>query len=91
MMILHKPDEHRFETVVDGETAYIEYVLQGDSLALLHTVVPQKIERRGIGTDLVKYAFQYAKENDLVIKPFCSFVVHFLNKNKSYQEQLKRD
>jgi len=81
--------ENRFETTVDNEKAYIEYILYEDSIVLTHTVVPEKISGRGIATFLVKYAFQYAKERHLAVKPFCSFVVSFLNKHEEYREQLK--
>ncbi|HTN46179.1 MAG TPA: GNAT family N-acetyltransferase [Flavipsychrobacter sp.] len=89
MTITHNPEQNRFETVVEGETAHVDYILHDDSIALTHTIVPDKIGRRGIATELVKYAFEYAKEHGLAVKPYCSFVVAFLNKHESYQEQLK--
>ena len=90
MNIIHDKNNNRFTTVQDGETAYVEYILHEDSLALTQTIVPEKISKQGIGTALVKHAFEYAAAHHLVIKPYCSFVVSFLNKNKAYQKQLKK-
>lgn len=89
MNIIHHPSQNRFETAADGETAYLDYMLYGDSIALMHTAVPEKISGRGIGTALVKHAFAYAQEHHLAVKPYCSFVVAFLNKNEAYRSQLK--
>ncbi len=91
MNITHNQSENRFEVIVDGETAYIDYILHEGSIALTHTIVPERISGRGIGTALVKHAFNYAKEKNLAVKPYCSFVVEFLNKNEAYQKQLKLD
>lgn len=89
MNIIHNPALSRFEMTTDGETAQIDYMLLDDAIAITHTRVPAKIEGKGIGTALVKHVFAYAKEKGLAVKPYCSFVVDFLNKNEGYRGQLK--
>jgi predicted GNAT family acetyltransferase len=45
---------HRFEMVVDRETAFVYYTLQNDRLVLIHTEVPQSLSGRGLGAALVR-------------------------------------
>ncbi|WP_302296291.1 GNAT family N-acetyltransferase, partial [Bacteroides finegoldii] len=46
--IIHQPEQKLFKTEVDGRTAFVQYRLIGDSLDIIHTIVPQPIEGRGI-------------------------------------------
>ena len=39
-IITHYPDKKRFETQVDGVTAFVQYRLSGDKLDIIHTIVP---------------------------------------------------
>ena len=45
--IIHQPEQKLFKTEVDGRTAFVQYRLIGDSLDIIHTIVPQPIEWRG--------------------------------------------
>ena len=60
LSIIHRPETNRFETVVDGVTAYVEYRKEDDSIDILHTIVPPAIEGRGIASRLVGAAYDYA-------------------------------
>ena len=42
--IIHQPEQHLFKTEVDGRTAFVQYRLLGDSLDIIHTIVPRPIE-----------------------------------------------
>ena len=74
--ITHSPDIQRFETTIDGHTAIID----DHTLNYHHTFVPSQLGGRGVGTALVKYAVQYANQNNKTIIPSCSFVAHYINK-----------
>ena len=50
--IIHQPEQKLFKTEVDGRTAFVQYRLIGDSLDIIHTIVPQPIEGRGIAAAL---------------------------------------
>ena len=52
--IIHQPEQKLFKTEVDGRTAFVQYRLIGDSLDIIHTIVPQPIEGRGIAGCLGK-------------------------------------
>ncbi len=78
--IIHKEDLRRFITVEDGITGYIEYELFEGEMDLTHTIVPKAIGGRGIAADLVKFALEYAKERGLKVKPTCSYVKAYMDK-----------
>ena len=70
--IIHQPEQKLFKTEVDGRTAFVQYRLIGDSLDIIHTIVPQPIEGRGIAAALVKAAYAYALASNVLL---CSEVV----------------
>ena len=86
MTITHNTTTHRFETTIDGHTAYLSYrSLNDDLLDYDHTIFPDALGGRGIGKQLAQTALDYAQQNDKRIRPSCSFVAHFINKNPQYQ------
>ena len=45
--VKHLPDRARFEAEVEGQTAFLTYERDGDTVAMTHTIVPPPIEGRG--------------------------------------------
>ena len=86
--IVHNEQGKRFETSIDGHTGYISYQDRGDKLVYDHTIVPDELGGRGVGSALVKYALNYARENDKKIVPQCSFVASYIDKHPEYQDLL---
>lgn len=84
--ITHNQSAHRFETTIEGQTGYISYKDRGDTLVYDHTIVPQSLGGRGVGTDLVKHALDYACEQNKKVVPQCSFVSAYINKHPDYQD-----
>lgn len=84
--ISHNEQAKRFETTLDGQTGYISYQQRGDTLVYDHTIVPQALGGRGVGSALVKHALDYAREHDKKVVPQCSFVASYIDKHPSYQD-----
>ena len=84
--ITHNLNKHRFETTVDGELAYISYQTQGDYIVYDHTIVPDAIGGRGIGSDLVAHALDYARDEQKKVIPQCPFVASYIEKHPEYKE-----
>ncbi len=82
--IIHAPERCRFETVVEGRTAYVEYQRTCNDLSIIHTIVPQPIEGRGIASALVKAAFDYAREEGLTPRAVCSYAAVWLGRHPEY-------
>lgn len=86
MNITHNPTTQRFETVIDGHTAFLSYeIVDDNTLNYNHTIVPPELGGRGIGTALVKFALDYAKENGKTVVPSCSFVMSFIGRHDHYR------
>ena len=84
--IVHNEQANRFETTVDGQTSYISYQDRDDTLVYDHTIVPQQLGGRGIGSALVEHALDYARERNKKVVPQCSFVEAYVNKHPEYQD-----
>lgn len=82
--IKHVPEENRFETTVDGYTGFVKYRIKDDALDILHTIVPTAIEGQGVGGDLVKCAYNYARDNGLKCKATCPFAVVWLRRHPDF-------
>ncbi|MDR2921168.1 MAG: N-acetyltransferase [Tannerella sp.] len=84
--IVHLEDEQRFETEVDGYTGYVVYRIYDNCLDIIHTIVPQPIEGRGIAAALVKETYTYALEHNLRPQAACSYAAVWLKRNPEYDK-----
>lgn len=87
--ITHNLQTHRFETVEDGITGYVEYEPYSGGIDITHTIVPKAIGGRGIAADLVKEALEYAGVNGLKVIPTCSYVRVYLERYKDQYGHLE--
>ena len=78
LSIIHRPETNRFETVVDGVTAYVEYRKEDDSIDILHTIVPPAIASRLVGA-----AYDYAGQNGLAFKATCPYAAIWLQRKEN--------
>lgn len=84
--IEHKPQQHRFDTVVDGVTAHLEYRRAGEVMIITHTDVPSEIGGRGIAGALVKAAMDYARGEGLKVDPQCSYSEAWMRRHPQYED-----
>lgn len=87
--IIHNKKSKKFETVVDGVIAFVEYDNYPGGLDLFHTLVPKAIGGRGIAAALVKHVLEYAAENNLKVKPTCSYVKIYMERHKEQYAHLE--
>lgn len=76
----------RFETELDGETAFAEYRLVDHGIILPHTVVPEAFEGKGVGSALAKAALGYAREQGLKVIPTCPFIAGYIAKHPEWHD-----
>ena len=81
---IHKPESNRFEIHEDGAVAYVEYNIQGGGLNILHTIVPMRLENRGIGSALVRTAYDWARSEGLQPMATCQFAHIWLRRHPEY-------
>jgi hypothetical protein len=73
--------EHQFEAVVDGDLARLTYRIVGKRMVLVHTEVPEELEGRGLGGELVRAALDDAAARQLTIVPLCPFARSWLERH----------
>jgi predicted GNAT family acetyltransferase len=85
LSVTNNEQKNRFEAEREGETAFIEYKMQGDIFNLTHTEVPKEVEGKGFGTELVKETLDIIKQQGKSVKPTCPFIAHFIEENSEYK------
>lgn len=80
--------KHRFELEEEGGTAFVTYLLEGDTITFTHTIVPEAMEGRGVGSELVRGALDEARGRGLKVVPNCSFVRHYIDSHEEYRDLL---
>jgi predicted GNAT family acetyltransferase len=86
--VQHESRQQRFTVVVDGVQALLEYQMRDDQLVITHTGVPEAIGGRGIASDLVKAAFEYARSNGYKVRPACSYAAAWAERHPEYSQLL---
>lgn len=85
-VIVHNARENRFEVEIEGQLAVLEYEMQPGRMVCTHTLVPQALGGRGLGSRLAQTALEYARQNGLKVWPLCSFVAGYIQKHPEYQD-----
>lgn len=81
-------EAHRFEAVVDDETAFSQYRLRDGLIIFVHTIVPPALEGKGVGGALARAGLAFAREQSLKVVATCSFIAGFIAKHPEYQDLL---
>lgn len=89
--ITNNTGETRYETVVDGMIAILEYDLEGETITLRHTEVPVALGGRGIGGALARFALEDAKARGLTVVPTCPFVRPYIARHPEYLALVRED
>jgi predicted GNAT family acetyltransferase len=82
--IRHLASSHRFETTVDGVTCELEYTLQGKVMTITHTGVPSEVGGRGIASELVRAAYEVARQEGWKVVPACSYARVWSERHPEY-------
>jgi predicted GNAT family acetyltransferase len=76
------PETSRFEAVIDGHVAFLQYERRPKAFVILHTEVPESLRGKGIGGQLAKTALEVARSEGLPIVVRCPFVRAYLQKHR---------
>ncbi len=82
--IRHDTGRRRFYVTLEGETALVDYNLTDGALDVRHTYVPPSLEGRGIASELVRAAYDYARSAGLRPLATCSYAVRWLQRHPGY-------
>lgn len=86
--IHHDPVARRFTTTVEGAEAEMTYHYDGSILVINHTGVPRAIEGRGIASELVRAAFEFARSAGIKVRPACSYAAVWVQRHRQYADLL---
>jgi predicted GNAT family acetyltransferase len=89
--VTRNDDEHRYEVEIDGALAMLVYRLNGERLVLVHTEVPDELEGQGVGSRLVRFAVDDARESNLTIVPLCPFARAWLERHPDVAATVRID
>jgi predicted GNAT family acetyltransferase len=76
---------HRYETVVDGVTAFVAYERAPGTITFVHTEVPKELSGRGVGSLLAKTVLDAARQDGLKVNPECPFIAAYIEKHPEYR------
>ena len=89
LTVRDNPDRNRFEIDLgEGSVAIAEYTLPAGKIMFTHTEVPEAHEGKGIGTTLIRFALDFARQRGLKVIPICPFFAAYMQKNADVQDLL---
>jgi uncharacterized protein len=86
--IFNNEQRLHFETPLGDDFAFIEYRWHKSALVLMHTLVPEGHEGKGIAGALAKFALEYAKEKKLPLIVYCPYVKAYMKRHPEYDNLL---
>ncbi|MBL8674604.1 MAG: N-acetyltransferase [Rhodospirillales bacterium] len=84
--VVDRPDRRQYELEVDGVVAFIEYEPGDGRVAATHTVVPEALGGRGVGSTLVRGMLDDPRAHGPKIEPRCPFVAAWIGKHPDYAD-----
>ena len=76
--IIVNEKQQRFETTAGDEKAYIDFQWHNEKLVLLYVYVPIPYRGKGYSKALIEYAMQYARERNVKVDVYCSFIARYM-------------
>ncbi|WP_353959500.1 GNAT family N-acetyltransferase [Corynebacterium confusum] len=85
--VVKQTDRSQFVITVDGhEAGYAHYIDDADVREFDHTVVQPDFQGQGLSKPLIQAALDDAREAGKRVRPTCSAVARFIDKNPAYKE-----
>ncbi|MEP9404377.1 GNAT family N-acetyltransferase [Sphingomonas sp. VNH70] len=82
------PVEHRFELPIDGshEVAAAYYRIDGGTIVLTHTIVPERFSGQGIGSRLANGTFELIRASGRKAVLICPFMAAYYARHPEYAD-----
>ncbi len=81
LAIEHRPEQGRFQAVVDGHTCLLDYRNADGVMTILHTEVPAELGGRGLAGHLMQAALAHARDAGLKVQPACSYAASYMKRH----------
>lgn len=76
----------RIEVERNGQVAYLEWSMDGNTLELIHTEVPKELRGMGLASSLAETALNWARKNHFKVDVICPFVRTYLAKHPEFSD-----
>lgn len=86
--VTHDSAQSRFTATVDGVLCVLDYQLNNDVMAIVHTGVPSQVGGRGIAAELTRVALETARGNGWKVRPLCSYAAVYMRRHPDYNDLL---
>lgn len=88
----HDEAGQRFYTINQDKESILEYEKESPEIwSYVSTEVPEEQRGQGLGSELIKGALNYAKENGIQVNPVCSAVRSYIERHTEYNDLVLRD
>jgi len=83
--VIDNTGAERYEIRLDDELAgFLQYRLRPGLVELVHTEIDEEFEGRGLGSRLISFALDDARQRGLAVLPFCPFVNDYIQRHRQY-------
>ncbi len=87
--VTHDAEKHQFAANIDDNVGSLKYnIIDSTVWEYYSTYVPPNLRGKGVAQALAKYALSYARDNNLKIKPTCSFIKTYIDGHPEYRSLL---
>ncbi|TVS13637.1 MAG: N-acetyltransferase [Wenzhouxiangella sp.] len=86
--IRHASDQQRFELEIDGNPCRLHYTLSGNIVSLDSVQVPKAVGGQGIAGRLTRHALDWARQQNLRVRPVCPYVAAWIKRHPEYADLL---
>ncbi len=86
--VRHNAERSRYEIELEGGTVFSQYVRDGDTLIVVHTVTPPALRGQGLAGRVVEAMLADARRQGLKIEPQCSYIVAYFEKHPEQSDLL---
>lgn len=85
MNITDNKEKNRFEAIIDGHLAFVEYSVKPGILVLEHTDVDKALAGKGVGSELIETVLLEMELRGLKAVPECSFIAKYIEKHPEWK------
>ena len=79
--VIRNEAHQRYELHAEGGIAVAHYEMRGEAIALVHTIVPERLQGRGLASILIKGALDDIRARGLKVLPDCPFVARYIERH----------
>ncbi|NDY94635.1 GNAT family N-acetyltransferase [Wenzhouxiangella limi] len=86
--INHLSDQRLFRTIVEDHACELHYSFDDDIVSFDSVRVPDAVGGRGIAGRLTRHALDWARAQDLSVRPACPYVATWIKRHPDYADRV---